>query len=67
MPKKTKKKLSKTHENIQGFEIRINSFGEIETNFDVERINTFLNDYDKSKNLLERNDIKNSDDETKEV
>ncbi len=56
MPKKTTKKPAKTHEDLEGFEIRINAFGEIETNLDVDRINTFLNDHVEDKKLKDRSD-----------
>ncbi|HYG40505.1 MAG TPA: hypothetical protein VD908_17875 [Cytophagales bacterium] len=43
-----KKKLSKKEEpnvnpELEGFDIKINSFGEIITNYDVDKINEFLN------------------------
>lgn len=44
MPKKFKKKGSpEVHKDLEGFDIRINSFGEMESNFSIDRINDFLN------------------------
>lgn len=44
MPKKMKKSgKPDVHEELKGFDIRINALGEIEGNMDIEQINTFLN------------------------
>jgi len=50
MPRKKKstKKTTKTgrpsfHEDLQGFDIKVNSFGEMESSFEIDRINEFLN------------------------
>ncbi len=31
------------HENLKGFDIKVNSFGEMESSFEIDRINEFLN------------------------
>lgn len=31
------------HEDLEGFDINVNSLGELESNFDIEKINEFLN------------------------
>ncbi|MCP3932749.1 MAG: hypothetical protein GY705_27065 [Bacteroidetes bacterium] len=55
MPKKKPKKgKPEVHEELQGFEIKINEFGEIITNFNVEIINEFLNENVEDKKLKER-------------
>ena len=33
----------RVHKELEGFDIQINSFGEITTSFDIDRINQFLN------------------------
>jgi hypothetical protein len=38
-----KKQAPKVHEDLRGFEVNINAFGEITTNFNIERLNDFLN------------------------
>lgn len=44
MPKKfTKKDKADVHSELKGFEISINSFGEMETNYSIEKLNEFLN------------------------
>ncbi|MBK9982597.1 MAG: hypothetical protein IPP15_09245 [Saprospiraceae bacterium] len=31
------------HESLKGFDIKVNSFGEMESTFEIDRINAFLN------------------------
>ena len=31
------------HEGLRGFDIRVNAFGEMESTFEIDRINAFLN------------------------
>jgi hypothetical protein len=31
------------HENLKGFDIRVNTFGEMESTFEIDKINEFLN------------------------
>lgn len=50
MPKKIdNKKKADVHEDLQGFDIKIDSFGQMESNMDVNKINEFLN-----KNVQDR-------------
>lgn len=45
MPKKfSNKEKADVHKELKGFEIRINSFGEMESNFSIEKLNEFLNE-----------------------
>lgn len=57
MPKK-KKKTGKpqVHEDLKGFEVTINEFGEIKSNMDVDKLNTFLNKNVDDKKFRERDD-----------
>jgi hypothetical protein len=42
--KKVKPKvLPRVHKDLAGFDIEIDSFGEIKTSFDINKINEFLN------------------------
>ncbi len=42
--KKNKPKtMPKVHKDLVGFDIEIDSFGEIKTSFDINKINEFLN------------------------
>jgi hypothetical protein len=45
MPKKKKKTdKAKVHEHLAGFDIKIDPFGELQSNFNVDKINEFLNE-----------------------
>lgn len=46
-----KKKDKKVHEDLEGFSIRINEFGEITKSFEVDKINRFLNEKVDDKKL----------------
>lgn len=54
-PKKGKAK-PKVHKELQGFDISIDSFGEIKSNMNIEKINEFLNQNVDDKKLAERED-----------
>ena len=49
MPRKKKKsELPKEgkasfHEGLEGFDIKVNSFGQMETSFEIDKLNAFLN------------------------
>ncbi|MCS6824298.1 MAG: hypothetical protein NZ529_08375 [Cytophagaceae bacterium] len=47
----------KVNKQLDGFEISINSFGEIHTNYDIDKLNAFLNENIDDKKLRGRNDI----------
>lgn len=56
MPKKKPKKGSpEVHQELEGFDIKINEFGEIVSNFPVEKINEFLNKNLEDKKFKEKN------------
>ena len=46
----------RVHRELEGFEMRVNSFGEISSNVDIEKINEFLNRNVDDKKLEERDD-----------
>ena len=55
MPKKMKTKgKPDLHKDLEGLDIQINEFGEIAGNFDVEKLNSFLNKNVSDKKLDER-------------
>jgi len=39
------------HEKLGGFDIKINSFGEMESTFEIDQLNKFLNEEVKDKKL----------------
>ena len=52
MPKKMKKKGKPVvHEELDGFNIKINEFGEMETNVPIDKLNSFLNEKVEDKKL----------------
>lgn len=55
-PKKNKPK-PKVHKELEGFDISIDSFGEIKSSMNIEKINQFLNENVDDKKLLERDDV----------
>jgi len=51
-----KKKKPRVHKDLQGFEVSINQFGELNSNMNIEKINEFLNKNVDDKKLAERDD-----------
>lgn len=49
--KETGRKKPRVNRELEGFEISINSFGEISSNIDIDKINKFLNRNLKDKKL----------------
>ena len=47
--KKHKNKVTEENKNLPGFDIRINSFGEVHSTYDIDEVNAFLN-----KNLTDK-------------
>ena len=56
-PAKVKKAgKPKVHQELDGFEISVDQFGEIKSNMNIEKINNFLNEKVADKKLAERED-----------
>ncbi len=55
---KENKNDANVHSDLEGLEININPFGEIETNYDIQKINEFLNKNVSDKKLKEREELK---------
>ena len=55
MPKK-KSQTGKpeVHNELEGFDININEFGEIVSNFPIEKLNDFLDEKVEDKKLIDR-------------
>ncbi len=49
--KKEKQELPKVHKDLGGFDVTINSFGEIQMSYDIGKINAFLNNQVEDKKL----------------
>jgi len=52
-----KNQKPKVHRELDGFEFKIDEFGEISSTLDIESINTFLNKNVDDKKLKDRSDI----------
>jgi len=58
MPKKKPKEgKPQVHDDLQGFEMKINEFGQIITNTPIEKLNHFLNKNVEDKKLKDREDL----------
>ena len=55
--KKNENKKPKVHEDLEGFNFNINSFGEVSGNMDIDSINKFLNKNVEDKKLADREDM----------
>lgn len=52
-----KKAKPKVNPDLEGFDIRIDSFGEISSTYDIDKINEFLNRQVDDKKLRDRDDL----------
>ena len=57
---KSKKTKPKVNPKLDGFEIEIDSLGEIKSSFEIDKINEFLNEEVEDKKLIDRKDQKKS-------
>ena len=62
----SKRETPKVNPELDGFDIKIDTFGEIKTNYDVDKINQFLNRHVDDKKLRDRDDVQSDTDETEE-
>lgn len=53
----SKKEKAKVHKDLDGFELSVDSFGEITSNLSVEDLNKFLDRNVKDKKLKDRDDL----------
>ena len=44
------------HEDLKGFDIKIDTFGELKSNYEVDKLNDFLNDKIEDKKINEKKD-----------
>lgn len=54
--KKDPAKKPSVHDELKGFNIKINEFGEIITNLEIDQLNAFLDENVQDKKLKERQD-----------
>ncbi|MFT6034850.1 MAG: hypothetical protein ACJAT1_000461 [Marivirga sp.] len=50
-------KKPKVNSKLEGFDVKIDRFGEIQTSFDIDKINSFLNEEVEDKKLKDRDDL----------
>ncbi|WP_018342440.1 hypothetical protein [Cytophaga aurantiaca] len=66
MPRKKKTDAEtakpKVSKELEGLNIKVNSFGEIKTNYDIDKINEFLNKSVDDKKLRDRDDLSENSD-----
>ncbi len=54
---KSKKQVkARVHQELKGFEVSIDTFGELKSNLPIEKLNKFLNENVDDKKLAERED-----------
>ncbi|MBS1558083.1 MAG: hypothetical protein JST69_05090 [Bacteroidetes bacterium] len=46
----------RVHEELRGFEVSIDTFGELKSNLPIEKLNRFLNENVDDKKLVNRDD-----------
>ncbi len=60
-----KREKPKVNPELEGFDITIDTFGEIRTNYNIDAINEFLNRHVDDKKLRDREDIDRGDEQEK--
>jgi hypothetical protein len=62
--KEKREKKPKVNPELRGFDIEVNSFGEISSTLSIDRINEFLNRHVEDKKLKDRDDIDQNEDKS---
>ncbi len=55
--KDNEKQEPRVNPELKGFDVKIDTFGEIKTSFDIDKINDFLNKEVDDKKLKDREDL----------
>jgi hypothetical protein len=58
MTKKKKKTVPRVNSELEGFDVSINSFGEIKSTMKIDDLNKFLDKNVEDKKLKDRDDLK---------
>lgn len=53
----SKKEKAKVHNELDGLDLNVDSFGEIRSNMPIEELNKFLNKHVTDKKLKDRDDL----------
>lgn len=54
---KKQNKNPKVNPELEGFNVKIDKFGEIKSSFDIDKLNAFLNENVEDKKLKDRDDL----------
>lgn len=65
--KQNQKETPKVNPELEGFDIKIDPFGEIKTNYNIDKINEFLNKNVDDKKLRDRDDLHQDEEEIEEL
>jgi hypothetical protein len=57
---KKQNKNPKVNPELEGFNVKIDKFGEIKSSFDIDKLNAFLNENVEDKKLKDRDDLNSS-------
>lgn len=52
----SKKRKPRVHSKLDGFEVSVNQFGELQSNMSIEKLNAFLNENVEDRKLTDRAD-----------
>lgn len=56
-----KNQKAKVNPELDGFDVSVDTFGEITTSYNIDKLNDFLNKNVEDKKLKDRNDLSNPD------
>lgn len=56
----SKTEKARVHKELDGLELKVDSFGEISSNMSIDKLNEFLNKNVEDKKLKDRDDLKGS-------
>ena len=56
--KPIKKRKPRVHSQLDGFEVSVDQFGELQSNMPIEKLNKFLDENVEDKKLEDRDDFK---------
>ncbi len=52
-----KNNTPKVNTQLEGFNLEVDTFGEVKSTFDIDKLNSFLNEHVEDKKLKDRNDL----------
>ena len=58
--KSVKKRKPRVHSQLEGFEVSVDQFGELQSNMPIEKLNKFLDENVDDKKLEDREEFKES-------